>query len=66
MTANLTLLGLVYITRCGWGWPADRVVRLGSSCRVGSVSGHRAFSSCSHLLHPVPWGQRVDWNDEST
>ena len=49
MTVNLTLLGLVYITRCGWSWPADRVVRLGSSRWIGSVSGHRAFSSCSHI-----------------
>ena len=48
MMASFTLLGLVYTTRCCWAWSADRVVRRGSSCLIGSTRGHFALSSCSH------------------
>ena len=47
--AIFTLLVLVYTTRCCSGWFADRVVRRGSSCLIGSTRGRFALSSCSHI-----------------
>ena len=55
MMAIFTLLGLVYTTRCCWGWSADRVVRRGSSCLIGSTRGRFALSivAISALLFPM-------------
>ena len=47
MMAIFTLLGLVYTTRCCWGCSADRVVRRGFSCLIGSTRGRFALSSRS-------------------
>ena len=46
--ASLTLLGLVYTTKCCCGCPAERVVWLGSAGLMTSTSGRFAFNSCSH------------------